>query len=229
MFADRCTNTNTNTNSKVATTEDALEQALSAVAKRYGAALHPIDPRDITVRAWVRWKCRFGCKNFGKHFCCPPYVPSPAETRVLLGEYRRAYLIHFRGVLEMERVSPGNVPSEWSKYRARFVIRIHDAVYELEQCVFYQGFYKAFAFAAYPCSYCNECIVSQSAGVVDLSLKRACRHMEKVRPSMEAVGIDVFSTVRKLNLPIEVIPCEDNVHGRIMHTHLNSYGLLLIE
>jgi len=229
MFADRCTNTNTNTNSKVATTEDALEQALSAVAKRYGAALHPIDPRDITVRAWVRWKCRFGCKNFGKHFCCPPYVPSPAETRVLLGEYRRAYLIHFRGVPEMEGVSPGNVPSEWSKYRARFVIRIHDAVYELEQCAFYQGFYKAFAFAAYPCSYCNECIVSQSAGVVDLSLKRACRHMEKVRPSMEAVGIDVFSTVRKLNLPIEVIPCEDNVHGRIMHTHLNSYGLLLIE
>ncbi len=221
MVVDRCTTTTT--------TENALEQALSAIARHYGAALYLINPRTITVRAWVSWLCRFGCANFAKHFCCPPYVPSPTETRALLGEYRRAYLIHFRGVPEMERVGSGNVPNEWAKYRATFVIRIHNAVYELEQCAFYQGFYKALAFAAYPCSYCSDCIAQQSAGVVDLSLKRACRHSERVRPSMEAVGIDVFSTVRKLHLPIEVIPCEDNVHGRIMHTHLNSYGLLLID
>ena len=225
MFADRCTNTNTN----ATTTENALEQALCAIAKRYGAALYPIDPCDITVREWVSWKCRFGCANFAKRFCYPPYVSSPAETRMLLREHRRAYLIHFRGVPEMEGVSSRNVPNEWPVYRARFVIRIHDAVYEFEQCAFYQGFYKALAFAAYPCIYCNECIVLQSSGVVDLSLKRACRHLEEVRPSMEAVGIDVFSTVRKLNLPIDIIPCENNVHGRIMHTHLNSYGLLLID
>ena len=127
MFADRCLNTNTN----ATTTENALnalEQALCAIAKRYGAALYPIDPCDITVREWVSWKCRFGCANFAKHFYCPPYVLSPAKTRVLLREYRRAYLIHFRGVPEMEGVSSGNVPNEWPVYRARFVIRIHDAV-----------------------------------------------------------------------------------------------------
>lgn len=225
MFANRRTHTNSN----ATTTEDALERALRTIAKRYGAALYPIDPRDIAVRAWVSWKCRFGCTNFAKHFCCPPYVPSPAETRVLLREYRRAYLIHFRGVPEMERVGSGAVPSEWPKYRAKFIIRIHNAVYDLEQCAFYLGFYKALAFAAYPCSYCSECVAQQSAGVVDPSLKRVCRHLERVRPSMEAVGIDVFSTVRKLHLPIEVIPCEDNGHGRITHTHLNSYGLLLID
>ncbi len=129
----------------------------------------------------------------------------------------------------MERVGSSNVPSEWPKYRTRVVIRIHDAVYEREQSAFYLGFYKALDFAAYPCSYCSECIARQSAGVVDLSLKRVCRHSEKVRTSMEAVGIDVFSTVKKLNLPIEVIPCENNVHGLIVHTHLNSYGLFLID
>jgi predicted metal-binding protein len=71
-------------------------------------------------------------------------------------------------------------------------------------------------------------VAEQSEGVVDLSLKRNCRHAEKVRTSMEAVGVDVFATVRKLNLPIEVIPCENNAYGKITHTDLNSYGLLLI-
>ena len=63
---------------------------------------------------------------------------------------------------------------------------------------------------------------------MDLSLKRACRHAERVRTSMEAVGVDVFATVRKLDLPIKVIPCEGNVYGMITHTNLNSYGLLLV-
>ena len=45
---------------------------------------------------------------------------------------------------------------------------------------------------------------------------------------MEAVGVDVFETVRKIGLPIEVIPCEGNVYGMITHTNLNSYGLLLV-
>jgi hypothetical protein len=45
---------------------------------------------------------------------------------------------------------------------------------------------------------------------------------------MEAVGVDVFATVRKLDLPIKVIPCEGNVYGMITHTNLNSYGLLLV-
>jgi hypothetical protein len=45
---------------------------------------------------------------------------------------------------------------------------------------------------------------------------------------MEAVGVDVFETVRKIGLPIEIIPCEGNVYGMITHSKLNSYGLLLV-
>jgi hypothetical protein len=46
---------------------------------------------------------------------------------------------------------------------------------------------------------------------------------------MEAAGIDVFATVSKIGLPINVIPCEDNVYGKIRHTRINSYGLLLLD
>jgi len=39
-------------------------------------------PADmIEVGDWVRWKCMYGCKAYGKHLGCPPYVPLPEETR----------------------------------------------------------------------------------------------------------------------------------------------------
>jgi len=46
---------------------------------------------------------------------------------------------------------------------------------------------------------------------------------------MEAAGIDVFATVSKMDLPIDVIPCEDNIYGKIRHAKINSYGLLLLD
>jgi len=45
---------------------------------------------------------------------------------------------------------------------------------------------------------------------------------------METVGVDVFETVRKIGLPIEVISCERNVYGMITNSNLNSYRLLLV-
>ena len=98
----------------------------------------------------------------------------------------------------------------------------------LEQHAFYSGYYKVLAFGAYPCYFCEDCVAEQAKGCVDVSFKRDCRHAEKVRTSMEAVGIDVFATVRGQGLPIEVVPCKDNEYGKFMHPHFDSYGLLLV-
>ena len=205
-----------------------LESELKSLAERKNAQIYEIDPREIVVSEWVRWRCVFGCKGFAKHLGCPPYVPGPSETRALLKEYAKAYIVHFKGIPGMEDIDPKSIPEDWHPFLAQLIRWIGDTVYELEQHAFYAGYYKSLAFAAYPCIYCEECVAEQSEGAVDLSLKRNCRHAEKVRTSMEAVGIDVFATVRKLNLPIEVIPCENNAYGKITHTNLNSYGLLLV-
>ncbi len=195
-----------------------LESELKALAERKNAQIYGIDPREIVVSEWVRWRCVFGCKGFAKHLSCPPYVPGPSETRALLKEYAKAYIVHFKGIPGMENINPKGIPEDWHPFLAQLIRWIGDTVYELEQHAFYRGYYKSLAFAAYPCIYCEECVAEQSEGVVDLSLKRNCRHAEKVRTSMEAVGVDVFATVRKLNLPIEVIPCENNAYGKITHT-----------
>lgn len=79
----------------------------------------------------------------------------------------------------------------------------------LEREVFLQGYHKALALGAGPCNLCRSCP------------EEGCKHPDKARPSMEACGIDVFSTARNNGYPIQVVLDESSEQ--------NYYGLLLIE
>ncbi|MCJ7729906.1 MAG: DUF2284 domain-containing protein, partial [Sedimentisphaerales bacterium] len=65
---------------------------------------------------------------------------------------------------------------------------------DLERDIFLLGCWKAFGLGAGPCYFCKSCPVEE----------KQCRHSDRARPSMEACGIDVFSTVKKAGFPIEV-------------------------
>ncbi len=82
---------------------------------------------------------------------------------------------------------------------------------ELEREIFLAGFWKAFGLGAGPCYFCRQCPVEE----------KQCRHADRARPSMEACGIDVFSTVRKFGFPIEVV--------RTTRQCPNYYGLILVD
>jgi predicted metal-binding protein len=82
---------------------------------------------------------------------------------------------------------------------------------ELELDIFLRGAWKAFGLGAGPCYFCKECNVEEGQ----------CLHPERARPSMEACGIDVFSTVKKAGFPIEVV--------RTTRQCPNYYGLILVD
>lgn len=84
-------------------------------------------------------------------------------------------------------------------------------VADLERDIFLRGAWKAFALGAGPCYFCKECNVEEEQ----------CRYPERARPSMEACGIDVFSSVRKAGFPIEVL--------RTTRQCPNYYGLILVD
>ncbi|MDH7599809.1 MAG: DUF2284 domain-containing protein [Sedimentisphaerales bacterium] len=84
-------------------------------------------------------------------------------------------------------------------------------VAELERTVFLMGAWKAFGLGAGPCYFCSKCPVPDGP----------CRHPERARPSMEACGIDVYSTVHRAGLPLEVV--------RSTSQCPNYYGLLLVD
>jgi len=60
-------------------------------------------------------------------------------------------------------------------------------------------------------------------------MRRKCRHMDLVRPSMEAAGMDVFATAKKVRWELSTIPCKDMEYGKVMHSNIVSIGLVLLE
>jgi predicted metal-binding protein len=99
-----------------------------------------ISTQYVFTAEWVRRKCQYGCDGFGEHLTCPPYSPTPQETRQLLNDYETALLIHCpaRGV------------------------EVLIIIYTLEREAFISGYYKAFGMSAGPCSLCEKCNVQKT-------------------------------------------------------------------
>lgn len=116
-------------------------QEFIAKAKALGAAdARIIAPAQVSTGEWVRLKCMFGCDGYGEHLTCPPYSPTPQQTRLVLDEYTTAVLIH--------------VPSEpWTS--------VTPIILELERDAFLSGYYKAFGIGSGPCHICDTCVPAQ--------------------------------------------------------------------
>jgi len=69
--------------------------------------------------------------------------------------------------------------------------------FEIERQCFLDGYY--FVFSLSDCGLCEVCAKSSA---------EECRFPKKARPAFHSVGIDVFKTVRRLGLPIEVLKDE---------------------
>lgn len=159
--------------------------------------------------SWVRWKCQFGCSNYGNSLSCAPFIPPPEETAKLIAQYKHAMLVGFKGTLE----NP-----------IKHHVKMNKTLFKLEKAAFFKGFVKAVAFAAGTCLLCKKCIIQEDfmRDVPADVARRFCRHKNKTRPSMEAVGIDVFTTVHNAGLELEVINA-DNIDK------MRHFGLILLE
>jgi len=204
-------------------------QKLIRLAEEKGATAVKIAPDQIVISEWVRFKCRFGCKGYAKHLSCPPYTPTPEETRRMVSEYSTALLLRFEGFPGRKTLSPEDIPEDFHPFYRDLIVWVHDTVCLLEKTAFYDGYYKAFGFGAYPCIYCEHCVAEEQKGTVDESTRRLCRHMDRVRPSMEAAGMDVFATAKNVGWDLSTIPCKNMEYGKIMHGNIISIGLVLID
>lgn len=176
-----------------------------------------ISAYEIEVADWVRWKCEYGCRAYGKHLTCPPYTPTPEEMRKLITGYEKAIIARFEDVQPNLKVPPAHI----HHFLWDAILKMHNIIFKLEKHAFLSGYYKAFAMGALPCSYCDDCLPERRDFVLDQASKRFCEHQDKARPSMEACGIDVFKIVRKVGYEIEVCTSP--------HEKITFFGLLLIE
>jgi predicted metal-binding protein len=175
-------------------------QAFEALFHENGfGEFHWIEPEDIVVAQWVRMKCVYGCSNYGRNASCPPNVPTVTECREFFCDYSTGVLFHF----QKELADPED--------RHRWTAKVNRDLLKVERAVFLAGYEKAFLMFMDSCSFCEEC-----PGV-----RAECIKPELARPSPEAMAVDVFSTVRKVGYPIEVL----SEYSQPM----NRYAILLIE
>ena len=154
---------------------------------------------DIIVAQWVRFKCMFGCPHYAINATCPPHVPSVAECREFVRDYREAVIFHFTGAVDQ--------PED----RTAWCREINLKLLEVERRVFLAGYYKAFIMFTDDCAWCRTCIGS----------REKCVNKTVARPSPEALAIDVFDTVRTGGLSIGVLTDYTQAMDR--------YAILLIE
>jgi predicted metal-binding protein len=158
-------------------------QTLDAIFKKKGYTDYKwIDPRKIIVAQWVRMKCTFGCGLFGRGGACPPNTPSVAECEQFFNEYSDAVILHFEGAMD----KPEDRHTWSSKINAKLV--------KLEREVFLAGYERAFLLFMDSCSFCKACTGE----------RQTCKEPRMARPSPEAMAVDVYSTVRQYDFPINV-------------------------
>ena len=154
---------------------------------------------DVVVEEWVRMKCIFGCGAYGKSGCCPPNVPSVAECRVFFQNYSRIAVFHVA-----KRVAKPEDRFDWSREMNRKLL-------DVEKAVFLAGNHKTFLLFMDECRLCPVCP----------GIRAECKNPKLARPSPESFAVDVFTTVRKVGYPIDVLGD--------YKSEMNRYAFLLIE
>jgi predicted metal-binding protein len=155
--------------------------------------------QDIKVAQWVRLRCSFGCPNYGKKGSCPPNVPSIDECRQLISEYSHVAVFHFEK--RLEKITDYR---PWSR-------DVTSRLGKLEKEVFLSGYYKTLLLPFDACMLCDSCAGN----------RLECKNPRSARPGADALGIDVYATVRSLGYPIQVV--------KDFTDTMNRYAFLLVE
>ncbi|AIF69547.1 hypothetical protein PAP_05735 [Palaeococcus pacificus DY20341] len=130
-----------------------------------------ISAGDIVISPRPIWKCR-ACPMYGKSPSCPPHTPSWKEAKEWVGHFKKALLIKFE--IDYEN----------------FDREKRDAINYLlkkEEEFFKAGYYYAFGLFPGNCNLCEECSFQRNG---------ECSMPTKVRPSLDAIGIELFKLVK---------------------------------
>ena len=145
------------------------------------------------------------CASYGKSAHCPPHAPKPAEARKLLKSFQKALLFKLGVATKVLMTDESN-----EAFR-----KTYEIASELEAAAQKAGFVRTKGLAAGSCLpvFCkkNKCQVVEEG--------KKCRFPSLARPSMEAVGINVFKLVQDVGWEIQPITRDtdpDSIPGGIL-------------
>jgi predicted metal-binding protein len=161
-----------------------------------GATDAKIIPSDaVIIDERVRAKCLYPkCESYGTNANCPPYAPGLEEIRELVKRYR--YAILFKLVTPPEALA-GPIAKK-TQSATPYGLKRHEIVGILEAEAFQDGYHLALGFGGGSCKgyFCptQECTA--------IKVGQGCRHPLKARAAMEAMGMDVYTMIKRVGWDI---------------------------
>ena len=200
---------------------DVSEEVVKKDLERYRKEAVEIGASDAKIISanWVRiderviMKCLVPrCHLYGESANCPPYTPSPEAMRKVISKYSYAVLMKNDVLPKGDFIDD----EKWHKAHAKHQGKTYNLVFHIEALAFNDGYYFALGFAAGGCK--SALCGGQTCQFLDSG---RCKFPLKARPSMEAVGIDVYNLVCQVGWDIypiahpdvdpESIPCAISV------------------
>ena len=175
-------------------------------ALELGATMAEIIPADwVEIDERVRLKCSIPlCPYYNNCLFCPPHTPPPELMRKALGRYSRAIL----SALDVIPVSDFAGSTREREAATKWTRKSFEITSGIETLAFGCGYHMAMGFAQASClkGLCGQerCLILDG---------KKCPYPLKSRPSMEAVGIDVFRLVTRVGWDIypiyRSVACEE--------------------
>lgn len=156
-----------------------------------------IDPKEIVLDARTRLKCYAGCMYHSYHHC-PPHTMSLDRFQTLLDNSKGAIIVIVKEpALDMY---DDDEPSQKIGIALTLSKRQHNIIYNVEQKA-----RKELNLLRSRCYQCGPCI---QCGLLNCNKAGKCRVPKEARASMEAMGIDVITTIKKIGVEVEIPPKE---------------------
>lgn len=187
-------------------------------AMELGASQVEIIPANwVQVDERVRLKCSVPpCANYNRCGYCPPYTPEPEFMRKAFSRFDWAVLFAIDSPVEdfadINRYYP---------HGRDYQRKAGEIVAKIEALAFADGYYLAVGFGAGGCrdTLCN-------GGLCYMLDSGRCPNILRARPSMEAVGIDVYGLVTKVGW--EIYPIYNGVDPKLVPC-ASSVGIVFIH
>ncbi|WP_176226568.1 DUF2284 domain-containing protein [Candidatus Hakubella thermalkaliphila] len=176
---------------------------MCARAKEVGAlAAAPILAQDVVLDERVRLKCWVPrCAHYDQNWMCPPHVIPFSEFKEILGKYSHAILIQVEIPVSHSELKEAYgdkdlselYPTEDYQKKVKTPFKeLYPILDKIESLAFSLGYHFVAGLAAGQCQICPKCAYPDP-----------CPIPFRARPSMEALGIDVFETAQRAGLPID--------------------------
>ncbi len=202
-------------------TEETLKKDLENYrqkALQLGASQTEVVPAHwVQIDERVRLKCMVPpCPNYGRTACCPPLGFEPEFMRKALSRYNWAVL--FKNDVPAEDFADIKRYYPHGQKHQRQSMKIAGGI---ETLAFADGYYFAVGFGAGGCrdTLCN-------GGLCKMLDSGRCPFILIARPSMEAVGIDVYGLVTKVGW--EIYPIYKSVDPKLVPSAI-SVGIVFIQ